>query len=93
MGKIVFPLYSPTNPADDTTWMKSVFLYVGNHQKLAGEVKKLKDPIAVLRRRPRAEGMEMDVDGEDVEVEEVEIVEVVRYKVVFEQRPEPVGEG
>lgn len=72
--------------------MKRVYLYVGQHQRLTGEVKKLPKPLAVIRRREiRTDGLENgEVDaagGED----ELEIVEIVRWKILFSSRPEPVG--
>lgn len=82
-----FPLYdasqheSPPYGADQA-WMKKVLLFVGQHQRLTGEVKKLAKPVGVLRRR---EG-----DGEGRE-EALEIVDVVRYKILFAHRPEPIG--
>ncbi|KAF2489376.1 hypothetical protein BU16DRAFT_544765 [Lophium mytilinum] len=80
IGKLVFPLYSELTGQEDTKWMKRVYLYVGKHQRMTGEVKKLGKPLGVLARR-KAED-----DGE-----ELEILEVVRYKIVFSSRPEPVG--
>ena len=61
--------------------MKRVHLYVGQHQRLTGEVKKLPNPVAVIRKRedPRTDS------------EELEIMEIVYWKVVFSSRPEPVG--
>lgn len=56
-------------------------LYVGKHQRLTGEVKKLPLPIAVLRR----------VDGGDGEQQALGVAEIVYYKLLFTQRPEPVG--
>lgn len=76
----MFPDYSPQNP-DDTKWMKRAYLYVGRYQRMTGEVKKLPRPIAVLQKRPGS-----------VEAEELEIVEIVRYKVFFKNRPEPVSD-
>ncbi|KAI9777316.1 MAG: hypothetical protein M1839_008924 [Geoglossum umbratile] len=87
VGRLVFPDYSSANPPDNTAWMKRVYLYVGKHQRLTGEVKKLPNPTAVVRRRECAEGM---AGGSD-EVEELEIVEIVRWKILFSQRPEPVS--
>lgn len=66
--------------------MKRVHFYVGPHQRMTGEVKKLGKPVAVIRRRQNGEGQE----GE-AEREELEIVEVVKHKIVFASRPEPVG--
>lgn len=80
VGKLLFPDYSPQDP-DDTKWMKRAYLYVGRYQRMTGEVKKLPRPIAVLQKRPGS-----------VEAEELEIVEIVRYKVFFKNRPEPVND-
>ena len=103
IGRLAFPDYRPDGPDPDSTrWMKRVYLYVGQHQRLAGEAKKLPRPVAVVRRREggadaggspttelRGSG---DGDGgdEDAPAEELEVVEIVRYKLVFSQRPEPV---
>ena len=76
--------------------MKRVHLYVGKHQRLTGEVKKLVNPMALIRRRSEAEkgegamDLEKEVEGKEGE-EELEIVEVVRWKILFSSRPEPVG--
>lgn len=80
IGKLMFPDYSPQNP-DDTKWMKRAYLYVGRYQRMTGEVKKLPRPIAVLQKRA----------GSSKE-EELEVVEIVRYKVFFKNRPEPVND-
>lgn len=82
MGRIDFPDYHPdTQEEGSTAWMKCVHLYVGQHQKLTGEVKKLPKAIAVVRRR-----------GEPgAEPEHLEVAEVVKYKIVFSSRPEPVN--
>jgi chromosome transmission fidelity protein 8 len=77
VGNLVFPLWDPARP-DDKAWMKRVYFYVGKHQRLTGEVKQLNKAMAVLGRRG---------DGE-----ELEIKEIVRHKIVFSSRPEPVGE-
>lgn len=89
VGTLVFPDYSPSDPADDTKWMKRVYLYVGRHQRMTGEVRKLARPVGMVKRRVGAENM--GVQGNATKGEELEIVEVVRYKVVFSSRPEPVG--
>ncbi|KAJ5369807.1 uncharacterized protein N7496_005899 [Penicillium cataractarum] len=80
IGKLMFPDYSIHNP-DDTKWMKRVYLYVGRYQRMTGEVKKLPRPIAVLQKRAGTVG-----------TEELEVVEIVRYKVFFKSRPEPVND-
>ncbi|CZT24423.1 related to sister chromatid cohesion protein Ctf8 [Ramularia collo-cygni] len=79
LGRLVFP-------ADDSSqtseWDgKRVFLFVGKHQRMAGEVKKLGKAIAVVRKS-RREGA-----GEG----EVEVEEIVRFKMIFAHRPEPMG--
>lgn len=82
VGKLVFPHYDASAPADDTSWQKRVYLYVGKYQRLTGEVKKLPKAVAVLKRR----------DGGEVgEGEALEVVEIVRWKIWFGGRPEPVG--
>lgn len=80
LGKLTFPLYDPSVPTD-TAWQKKVYLFVGKNQRLTGEVKKLAKPIAVVRRR----------ESDDVGSEELEVAEIVRHKLLFAHRPEPVG--
>jgi chromosome transmission fidelity protein 8 len=63
--------------------MRRVYMYVGQHQRLTGEVKKLPRALGVVRRREAA--------GEEGDGDELEIVEIVRHKIVFSSRPEPVG--
>lgn len=78
--------------------MKRVYLYVGENQRMVGECKKLGRPFAVVRRRGldgkdvQMEGVEGEEQG-GTDGEELQIVEVVRYKIVFSGRPEPVGGG
>ena len=88
IGRLEFPDYSPD--AEDSAWMKRVHMYVGQHQRLTGEVKKLPKAIAVVRRRENkliegSGGTRME-EGENLEV-----VEIVKYKLLFANRPEPVG--
>ncbi|EOD47365.1 putative sister chromatid cohesion protein ctf8 protein [Neofusicoccum parvum UCRNP2] len=84
VGKLVFPLYSPSDPPENTAWMKRVHMYVGKHQRMTGEVKKLPKPLGVIRRKP---------GGEEDGQEELEIMEIIRHKIVFSSRPEPVSGG
>ncbi|CAO2650988.1 Nn.00g092850.m01.CDS01 [Neocucurbitaria sp. VM-36] len=107
VGKLVFPLYDPSNDPSDTKWMKRVYLYVGKGQRMTGECKKLGKPVGVIRKRRGEMGrtangetmgeadVEMGgVDGQGeqrVTEEELEIVEVVRYRIVFSARPEPIS--
>ena len=81
VGRIEFPDYIKDDPSGGTTWMKRVHLYIGPHQRMTGEVKRLEKPMALLRKR------------ESTETEELEIAEVVRYKMLFSSRPEPVSES
>lgn len=83
VGKLVFPLYSPTDPPENTAWMKRVHMYVGKHQRLTGEVKKLPKPLAIIRRKPGT--------SEEQGQEELEIAEIIRHKIIFSSRPEPVS--
>lgn len=50
---------------------------------MTGEVKKLPKPMGIMRKKT---GME---SGQ----EELEIVDIVRHKIVFSNRPEPVTES
>jgi chromosome transmission fidelity protein 8 len=88
VGKLVFPQYDATKSADDTSWQKRVYLYIGKHQRLTGEVKKLAKPLAVIRRRQVSNGAEDALSSED---DQLEIAEIVYYKLLFAHRPEPVG--
>lgn len=88
IGRLDFPDYRPdsiTFDASSTAWMKRVYMYVGQHQRLTGEVKKLPRAVGVVRRRRQGDG------GGDDRAEELEVVEIVKYKIVFSSRPEPVG--
>ncbi|KAB8072892.1 chromosome transmission fidelity protein 8 [Aspergillus leporis] len=86
IGKLMFPDYSPqTTVLDDSEWMKRVYLYVGRYQRMTGEVKKLAQPLALVQRRQKSSS---DGDGE-----ELEIVEVIKYKLFFKTRPEPVNDS
>ena len=84
VGRLVFPDYIKDDPSGSKSWMKRVYLYVGRHQRLTGEVKKLPNPVATIRKR------QVDA-GRDGENEELEIVDIVYYKVLFSSRPEPVS--
>lgn len=98
IGKLVFPYYNPDiNDPSDTKWMKRVYMYVGKGQRMTGECKKLAKPIAVIRKKDRCVGEDVDMGGmgagneeETSRDEELEIVEVVRYRIVFSARPEPI---
>ena len=99
IGKLVFPYYNPDiNDPSDTKWMKRVYMYVGKGQRMTGECKKLAKPIAVIRKRERKVDKDVSMGGtgtdhenEASKDEELEIVEVVRYRIVFSARPEPIS--
>lgn len=80
LGKLMFPEYSPQNGKDDTSWMKQVYLYVGKYQRMVGQVKKMAKPIAIVQRRQG-------------EADELEVVDIVKYKLIFGSRPEPVNDS
>ncbi|KAF2209338.1 hypothetical protein CERZMDRAFT_61456 [Cercospora zeae-maydis SCOH1-5] len=78
LGRLVFP---PADEDENGPWDgRRVLLYVGDHQRLLGEVRKLAKPVAVVRR-----SISSDTDGE------VEMAEVVYWKLLFSHRPEPLG--
>lgn len=92
IGRLVFPGYDPQDKSS-TAWMKPIYMYVGKHQRLTGEVKKLPKAIAVIRKKARvsdAGAMDVDHDGGEP-TEDLEIVEIVKHKIIFSSRPEPVG--
>lgn len=95
IGRLVFPDYDHAAGKGDTDWMKRVYLYVGKHQRLTGEVKKLPKALAVLRKAGKKGGSESgqrEVEEQgNFDGEELEIVEIVKWKILFSQRPEPVG--
>ncbi|KAH6682850.1 chromosome transmission fidelity protein 8 [Halenospora varia] len=94
IGRLIFQDYDPQD-SSSTAWMKRVYMYVGKHQRLTGEVKKLPKAIAVIRKR--MEGLSQNDTSVTASVEtneqseELEIVEIVKYKILFSLRPEPVG--
>lgn len=101
IGKLVFPYYNPDiNDPSDTKWMKRVYMYVGKGQRMTGECKKLAKPLAIVRKKEKQSDEDVDMggtggEGEDEEKaskdEELEIVEVVKYRIVFSARPEPIS--
>ncbi|PQE17399.1 sister chromatid cohesion Ctf8 protein [Rutstroemia sp. NJR-2017a BVV2] len=95
IGRLIFPEYDAQNP-DNLKWTKRVYLYVGKHQRLTGEVKKLPKAFAVLRKRNTTAASTDDHDAtmegqESGTQDELEIVEIVKWKILFSTRPEPVG--
>lgn len=96
IGRLHFPDYDSAADGSrkEGAWMRKVWMFVGEHQRLQGEVKKLPRAVAVLRRKggSKGEGGE-DGEGEGDGEGELEVVEIVKYKLVFSSRPEPVGGG
>lgn len=93
IGRIDFPDYRPDSITFDpasTAWMKRVYMYVGQHQRLTGEVKKLPRAVGIVRRRQRQQ-QQVGAGAGAGGGEELEVVEIVKYKIVFSSRPEPVG--
>ncbi|KAI1492851.1 putative sister chromatid cohesion protein Ctf8 [Biscogniauxia mediterranea] len=93
IGRITFPDYHPeTQDPSSTAWMKRIHLYVGQHQRLTGEVKKLPRALAIVRKRSHSEeDVDMTGTGSEASKEDLEVVEIIKYKLMFGQRPEPVG--
>lgn len=95
VGRLVFPDYDPAQGAVEGAWMKRAWLFVG-FQRMTGSVVKLSKPLGVVRRRQPAgdtmEGLE-PADGaiSASPSEQLEILEIVRWKIAFRSRPEPVG--
>lgn len=90
IGRIVFPDMQTEDDKKDPTKFKRVYLYVGKHQRLTGEVKKLLKPLGIIRRRDPSL-KENDTPNGAWDGEELEIVDIVRWKILFSARPEPVS--
>lgn len=87
IGRIVFPDMLTEDDKKDPIKSKRVYLYVGKHQRLTGEVKKLVTPLGIIRRRDTS----LREKNGDWDGEELEIVDIVRWKILFSTRPEPVS--
>ncbi|EPQ61523.1 BgtA-21039 [Blumeria graminis f. sp. tritici] len=86
IGRLLFPDYEKSG-TDSTDWMKRVYMYIGKHQRLTGEVKKLPKALAIIRKMAiEKEGL----DEDETTSVQLEIVEIVKYKILFSSRPEPV---
>ncbi|PNY29275.1 Chromosome transmission fidelity protein 8 [Tolypocladium capitatum] len=88
VGRLEFPDHVPG--AEGSAWMKRVHLYIGQHQRLSGEVKKLPRAMAVVRRRENRR-YENSAGPVQEQGDNLEVVEIVQYKLMFSNRPEPVG--
>lgn len=76
LGTLIFG--KPSEKGTDERDATHVELLIGQHQRLTGQIKKLDRPYAVIRQKTGYE-------------EELEMVEIVKYKILFTGRPEPVG--
>lgn len=90
--------YDPEDPES------KLELLVGEHQRLTGSIQKLARPLAVLQKIDAEELQQLKQQeqqhgngeaggevGDEKREEELRVVEIVRYKIVFAGRPEPVG--
>lgn len=92
VGKLEFPLYN-SGDNKEGAWMKKVYLYIGQYQRLTGDIKKLTKPMAVLAKRDYGDKLvhASGTTNAAAETEELDMLAIVRYKVLFSSRPEPVG--
>ncbi|EQK97893.1 hypothetical protein G6O67_002764 [Ophiocordyceps sinensis] len=88
IGTLEFPDY--VAGAEGSAWMKRVHLYVGEHQRLTGEVKKLPKALAVVRRRENQWRETSDGPVQE-QGDNLDVVEIIKFKLMFANRPEPVG--
>jgi len=93
VGQLQFPLYQGNGTdGQEGPWMKKVYLYIGKHQRLTGEVRKLAKPIVVLDKDTEGEDMSHVTTDSTVEGGAcLNIVAIIRHKILFSSRPEPVG--
>ncbi|KXJ97399.1 putative sister chromatid cohesion protein Ctf8 [Microdochium bolleyi] len=92
IGSLSFPDWRPeTQDSSSTAWMKRVHLFIGQNQRLTGEVKKLPKAVAILRKRQANADVAMEDGASVTPAEDLEVVEIVKYKLMFSHRPEPVG--
>lgn len=93
IGRLFFPDYDE-NDTSKTTWMKKVYLYIGSNQKLTGEIIKLPKAIAAIQKKKddtkdKSSVLDKDQDLNNPRVQ-LEIVDIIKYKILFANRPEPV---
>ncbi|KAK9358115.1 putative sister chromatid cohesion protein Ctf8 [Lipomyces starkeyi] len=68
---------------------KTTWLWIGDHQRMEGSIVDLNPPFGVLRRVTRKQS-EMEEENGSPDGTAVEIVEVIRKKILFTSRPEPI---
>lgn len=93
VGRLEFPLYqSDSKNAEEGPWMKKVYLYIGKHQRLTGEIKKLAKPMVVLDKDAGEADTSHDTTAaSNEEGPHLNILAIVKHKILFSNRPEPVG--
>lgn len=84
VGRLDFPYYDGSDT--EGSWMKRVYLYIGKHQRLTGEIKKLAKPLIVLSKSDTE--THSGSGGQD---DQLSIDAIIRHKILFSSRPEPVG--
>lgn len=87
LGRLVFPAADDSIDGSSDWDGKRVLLYIASHQRMAGEVKKLAKPVAVVRRPSNIDENENDPATRD----DIEIAEIMHLKILFASRPEPMG--
>lgn len=93
VGQLQFPLYEDRGmDGQEGPWMKKVYLYIGKHQRLTGEVKKLAKPMVVLDKDAGGGDMSHVTANSTIEGGAgLNILAIIRHKILFSSRPEPVG--
>lgn len=92
IGRLSFPDYDASTSATlEGPWMKKVYFHIG-HQRMLGQVKKLPKPFGIVGRRGVLGTWNDEMNVDKIE-EELEVLEIVKWKIVFNSRPEPVGDG
>lgn len=84
VGRLEFPNYDGSD--SEGSWMKRVYLYIGKHQRLTGEIKKLAKPLVILSKNDTE--THSVSGGQD---DQLSIDAIIRHKILFSSRPEPVG--
>lgn len=72
---------------------KDVNMIIGKHQRLRGKVTELKVPLAVLKMDGLSSvqsGSQRTQSGNTQSVKTVPVLEIIKYKILFNTRPEPV---
>lgn len=84
---------------EEGIWMKKVYMYVGKYQRLVGEVKRLPKALVMIAKSADQQADTGIAEGVDVEETSreprpntmLDVLDVIKYKIIFSGRPEPVG--